>query len=434
MGVKEDLLTQLGSPKYVLAPMVDASELAWRLLARRYGAQLTYTPMIHAMMFLKDKAYRQSCLQFSPEDRPLIVQFCTNSPETFVKAAQTIQPYCDAVDINLGCPQKIAKHGHYGAFLQDEWDLIRSIVNRAVSELDVPVTCKIRIFPDVERTVSYAKMLEAAGASLLVVHGRTREMKGQLTGLADWNQIKRVKAELTIPVVSNGNIQYPDDIARCLSVTNADAVMSAEGHLHNPAIFAGLQPSVYSMCMEYLDIVKLYPTTMPIVRGHIFKLLHHALVAHPHFRQTVGCAQNLEEMLSVIQEMRDVCSSCESNAEKISRYPHWICQPYERPQSATEKEVPDSPSNTPAATADASQPSYRHILQEERRIRRETKREAKSLKRALSEKASLLCKQCRTNRSGQQCPSSACRTCCWSLDPDRSTGCKVHQHPKKKKT
>ncbi|KAH8855625.1 tRNA-dihydrouridine(16/17) synthase [NAD(P)(+)]-like [Schistosoma japonicum] len=187
------LLDSWKSPKYVLAPMVDGSELAWRMLGRKYGVQLTFTPMINSTSFLVNKKYRHSCLQFASEDRPIIVQFCANSPDTFIKCAKLVQPFCDAVDLNLGCPQGIAKKGHYGAFLQDEWDCLKHIISRASSELSVPVTCKIRIFSDVDRTVQYAKLLEAAGASMLTVHGRTREMKGQKTGLADWNQIRAVK-------------------------------------------------------------------------------------------------------------------------------------------------------------------------------------------------------------------------------------------------
>ncbi|VDP39170.1 unnamed protein product [Schistosoma margrebowiei] len=187
------LLDSWNSPKYVLAPMVDGSELAWRMLGRKYGVQLTFTPMINSTAFLINMKYRRSCLQFASEDRPLIIQFCANSPDTFVRCAKMVQPFCDAVDLNLGCPQGIAKRGHYGAFLQDEWNSLKEIVSRASLELNVPVTCKIRIFSDVERTVQYAKLLEAAGASMLTVHGRTREMKGQKTGLADWNQIRAVK-------------------------------------------------------------------------------------------------------------------------------------------------------------------------------------------------------------------------------------------------
>lgn len=77
---------------------------------------------------------------------------------------------CDAVDLNLGCPQNIAKKGHYGSFLQDEWGLIERIVTHLDKNLSIPVTCKIRVFPEVQKTIEYAKMLERAGCSVLFIY------------------------------------------------------------------------------------------------------------------------------------------------------------------------------------------------------------------------------------------------------------------------
>lgn len=135
--------TILKSPKFIVAPMVDASELAWRILSRYYGAQLCYTPMIHSALFADPKNAKYRLEQFdlesneegSPDlDRPLIAQFCSNDPQTFLEASKLISGTAespsnkvDAIDLNLGCPQGIARKGKYGAFLMDHLDLIEKM-------------------------------------------------------------------------------------------------------------------------------------------------------------------------------------------------------------------------------------------------------------------------------------------------------------------
>ncbi|KAG8811721.1 hypothetical protein FRC18_003319, partial [Serendipita sp. 400] len=177
----------LGSPKYVVAPMVDQSELAWRIFSRRHGAHVAYTPMINSKHYsaVKNKGFREANFSIlnkeegNPKiDRPLI--FCGNDPDQLLKSAKLLEDHCDAVDLNLGCPQDIAKRGNYGAFLQDDWDLIYRIINTLHLNLKIPVTAKFRVFPTVEKTVEYAKMLERAGAQILTCHGRTREQRGVL--------------------------------------------------------------------------------------------------------------------------------------------------------------------------------------------------------------------------------------------------------------
>lgn len=293
----------LKSAKYVVAPMVDQSELAWRALGRRYGAELCFTPMFHSKVFAENPQYRAQQFTTDKYDRPLIVQLCGNEPKTMLKAAKFVENDCDAVDINLGCPQGIAKKGHYGSYLQDEWDLIAEMVKILHENLKVPVTCKIRCFPDVEKTVRYAKMIEAAGAQMLTVHGRTREQKGHLTGLADWSQIKAVVEAVKIPVIANGNILTLEDCERCMKETGAVGVMSAEAHLYNPALFAGKTPFVWDMVREYLDICKEYPSPLSFVRGHLFKLFRKSLNVFTDHRSKLGSARTLDALNAVAEDL-----------------------------------------------------------------------------------------------------------------------------------
>jgi tRNA-dihydrouridine synthase 1 len=230
---------------------------------------LAYSPMLHARLFQDaQKKYRENSfqptrsglasplphdhMQSEPSsgwyldgrpdvDRPLTVQFCANEPDELLAAAKFVQPYCDAVDLNLGCPQGIARKGRYGAFLQEDWDLIFRLINKLHTGLDIPVTAKIRVQETREKTLDYARMILRAGASILTVHGRQREQKGHKTGLADWSMIRYLRDHLPQETVifANGNILRHEDIETCLQETGADGVMSAEGNLYDPTIFAG---------------------------------------------------------------------------------------------------------------------------------------------------------------------------------------------------
>ncbi|KAJ1484695.1 dihydrouridine synthase-domain-containing protein [Baffinella frigidus] len=302
----------IGKPQHVCAPMVEASELAFRHLCRKYGTTLCYTPMIHARLFLEDEAYRLDA--FGPDDggegdRPLIAQFCANDPETFLAAAQLLPPRVDAVDLNLGCPQGIAKRGNYGSFLMDDFALVFRLINTMHHNLGVPITAKIRVFESEEKTLQYAKCVQDAGAQVLTVHGRTRDEKGPEAPLADWDLIQKVKAHVSIPVISNGNVVSFDDIAACLQHTKADAVMSAEWLRRNPAIFyGGENVCLFKMAREYIALVRRYPAGNGVVKNHLFKMLSSnpgGFNEHGDLRERLAMCFGLDEMEVVFEELAE---------------------------------------------------------------------------------------------------------------------------------
>lgn len=188
--------------------------------------------------------------------------------------------------------------------------LVKSLVSTLASNLTVPVSCKIRVFPDLEDTLAYARMLEEAGCSLLAVHGRTRDQKDGRAIRADWDAIRAVKNALRIPVLGNGNIRWVEDVHSCIAYTGVDGVMSAESLLENPALFAGYRPAhtleddvgledaqppqdacsigeresvtkeqqgpkldERALLLEYLNLCEEYPVPMRMVRGHVHKIL-----------------------------------------------------------------------------------------------------------------------------------------------------------------
>lgn len=217
------------------------------------------------------------------------------------------------------------------------------------------MTAKFRIFPDVSKTIAYAQMMEKAGASILTCHGRTREMKGQATGLADWDQIKAVKQAVKIPVFANGNVLYRKDVDRLMAYTKVDGVMSAEGNLANPCLFVPddnplSHPPVWVVANHYLDIVERLktPTATSAIRAHLFRLLRNSIEKHTDIRSKLALAPStipafrsiLDELQVLLeQDMRDDpmdesegAFPPRANPETfLRRIPVWAAQPWVRP-------------------------------------------------------------------------------------------------------
>ena len=231
--------------KYIVAPMVGASELPFRLLCRKYGAQLVYTPMMNASQFAESSEYRRTEFQTTSFDRPLVCHFAANDPKSFAKAAKKAEPFCDAIDLNLGCPQRTAYVGHFGSYLLDQKDreLVVSIVKAGVEAVDIPIFVKIRLLDKYEDTLDLCRQLYGAGASLIAVHARFRATfhrkgPGARDGPALLDQVQKLKEAFPDKIlVTNGNTITYDDVVTNLESTKADGIMSAEGILDNPALF-----------------------------------------------------------------------------------------------------------------------------------------------------------------------------------------------------
>jgi tRNA-dihydrouridine synthase 1 len=291
-------LDKIEKPWEFLAPMVGNSEKPYRILARNHNADVCYTEMVNCKAFNRNKCDPTNNQWYTIGDRPLVIQICGDDPDEMAKTCLAVQDLCDAIDINFGCPQEIAKKGHYGSFLQDEWELLHKIVSTCSKAIKIPLFCKIRVFDSIEKTVEYAKLFESAGASLLAVHGRTREQKGMNSGLASWEHIKAAKSALNIPVVANGNPIYHENIKECFEFTKADGIMIAEPHLYNPCIFCPNPKNALEIYDEFLEILKLEDSIFfGGLKSHSFKILHSIFLKIPDLRVMLDKSKCLQDYI-----------------------------------------------------------------------------------------------------------------------------------------
>lgn len=315
-----DWWRSLGAPRFVAAPMVDQSELAFRTLCRELGVGLCYTPMLHARLMTEVRTYQD--LHFdagrSAADRPLFGQLAGHDPRVVLAAARLIEQDVDAVDLNFGCPQAIARKGRYGAFLLEEPGVPVSLVETLARELSVPVTAKLRILPDdagLGQTIELCQQMQEAGAALLCLHGRTRMQNKQLSGVSNWDAIKQLVEAVDIPVIANGGIGSYEDAEACLAHTGAAAVMSSEALLENPALFCrnrdahtGAYIDQDALAQRYLKICEEQPPSkgLSMSRGHVFKLVHGGLRQQPHLRDEILLTQSTAELHTVCSRLAEV--------------------------------------------------------------------------------------------------------------------------------
>lgn len=242
---------ELGVPVF-LAPLAGVTDKAFRETVRSLGGKYVWTEMISAKALTYGNVKTLQMLDLGGEAGPKIVQLFGGEPETLARGAQVaVEHGADVVDINMGCPmQKVVKNGEGAALLKD-LPRAQAVASAVVEAVSVPVTVKFRLgWSHAEIVaVELAKSLESVGVQMLTVHGRTREQF--YAGHADWPWIQRVKKEVNIPVIGNGDVFTPEEAARLLAETGCDGVMIGRGALGNPWLIPRTQ--------DYLTRGKLQP-------------------------------------------------------------------------------------------------------------------------------------------------------------------------------
>jgi len=223
---------------FFLAPLAGITDAPFRRLCKEQGAGLVYSEMVSCKGLYYNDKNTETLLYITEEEKPAAIQVFGSEPEMMAFAAHKLKERPNAIlDINIGCPvPKVVKNGEGAALLKDP-DLIYRLVRAAVENAGKPVTAKIRMGWDHGsiNAVETALAIEAAGASAVAVHGRTREQ--YYNGPADWEIIARVKKALKIPVIGNGGVFTGEDAISMMEKTGVDAVMIARGAMGNPWIF-----------------------------------------------------------------------------------------------------------------------------------------------------------------------------------------------------
>ncbi|MEG1401913.1 tRNA dihydrouridine synthase DusB [Bacteroides sp.] len=230
----------LGERPVLLAPMEDVTDQAFRLMCKKFGADMVYTEFVSsdALVRLVNKTTRK--LSISNEERPVAIQIYGKEVEAMVGAARIAEEARpDVLDINFGCPvKKVAGKGAGAGMLQNVPKMLE-ITRAVVDAVQIPVTVKTRLGWDADHRiiVDLAEQLQDCGIAALAIHGRTRAQ--MYTGEADWSLIGQVKnnPRMHIPIIGNGDVTSAQGARDCFDRYGVDAIMIGRGSIGRPWIF-----------------------------------------------------------------------------------------------------------------------------------------------------------------------------------------------------
>lgn len=238
-----------GKHEVLLAPMAGVTDAPFRQLCLESGADLAFTEMISSKGLAYANGKTRALLDLAPNEVQVAVQMFGHEPEVMAEQASWVEDSLGDslafIDINMGCPaRKIVSKGD-GSALMKSPDLAASIVETVKSRIHGKLTCKIRRGWSEEAGESapgFAKLMESAGADAVTVHGRYSTQMYRGASCAE--TIARVKANVSIPVVGNGDIRSGEDALRMMQDTGCDAVMIARAAQGNPWVFAEVKAAL----------------------------------------------------------------------------------------------------------------------------------------------------------------------------------------------
>ncbi len=295
--------------KALLSPMAGVTDIAFRLLAKSYGAGLTYTEFVSSAGIIRNNSNTLKMVETYSEEKPVGVQLFGNSVNEIVEAAKILESKFDVIDVNCGCPAwKVIKTGAGSAMLNNV-EQISKFINKLATEINKPVTLKIRTGIDENKinAVEIAKSAEDSGAAAIAVHGRTQ--KQGYSGEANWDIITKVKESVNIPVIGNGDVFTPEIFKKRLDESGVDFIMIARGALGNPFIFKQIEDYLKfgtyekSNCLEqfkeYLVLAQKYNISFNLIKNHAIS-----------FTKGLERGSRIRENLSKCKDINEIKNIC----------------------------------------------------------------------------------------------------------------------------
>lgn len=219
---------------FVLAPMDDVTDIAFRELCEEKGASYSTTELTNVESVIRDKVYKSRYERGNLKINS--IQLFGSKPETFANAALKVYDEADMIDVNFGCPSPTVTRNDAGSSLLKDPKNVGKIIETLVNSVDKPITAKIRLGYTKTTYNEVAKEIEDAGANVIAVHGRTATQK--YSGKANWDAIKEIYEKTNIPIIGNGDIKTEEDIDKYMKEDpHCDALMIGRAAIGNPLLF-----------------------------------------------------------------------------------------------------------------------------------------------------------------------------------------------------